>query len=88
MEPTPPLLSISVDDVASVEAGPGCFRKDLPSPRRVRVWVVDMIPGSGARAGRSLIQRHYARPLNLIVRWHSDRDGRHSDRDRRHSDRD
>ena len=43
---TPALLSISVDDVVSIEVGPGCFRKDLPSPNGVRVWVVDMVPGS------------------------------------------
>ena len=43
---TPTLLSISVDDVVAIEVGPGCFRKDLPSPTGVRVWVVDMVPGS------------------------------------------
>ena len=43
---TPKLLSLYVADVAPVEVGPGCFRRDLPSSGAVRVWVVDMAPGS------------------------------------------
>lgn len=42
----PALLPVLVDDVVPVEVGPGCFRRDLPSTRGVRVWVVDMKPGS------------------------------------------
>ena len=41
METALELVSISLDDVASVEVGAGCFRKDLPGPGGVRVWVVD-----------------------------------------------
>ena len=40
------LLPMIVDDVAPVEVGPGCLRRDLPAYGAVRVWVVDMAPGS------------------------------------------
>ncbi|NVJ14017.1 cupin domain-containing protein [Myxococcus sp. AM010] len=42
----PPWSSVRIDDVAPVVVGPGCLRRDLPSTRDVRVWVVDMAPGS------------------------------------------
>ena len=42
----PALLPVLVDDVVPVEVGPGCFRRDLPSTRGIRVWVVDIKPGS------------------------------------------
>lgn len=35
-----------VDDVAVVEVGPGCARRDLPGNAGARVWIVDMTPGS------------------------------------------
>ena len=35
-----------VDAVTAVEVGPGCLRRDLPGHDGVRVWVVDMAPGS------------------------------------------
>jgi hypothetical protein len=44
--PWPAPLPMLIDDVAPVEVGPGCFRRDLPSTRGVRVWVVDMKRGS------------------------------------------
>ncbi len=37
---------VRLDDVAAVEVGPGCFRRDLPSNIGVRVWVVDIEAGS------------------------------------------
>ena len=39
-------LPVSVDEVAPVEIGPGCLRRDLPSVGAVRVWVVEIAPGS------------------------------------------
>lgn len=42
----PGLLPVDVDAVAPVEVGPGCLRRDLPATGAVRVWVVDMAPGS------------------------------------------
>ncbi|MFY2559472.1 cupin domain-containing protein [Corallococcus terminator] len=41
-----PWSSVRIDDVEPVVIGPGCLRRDLPSTRDVRVWVVDMAPGS------------------------------------------
>lgn len=38
--------AVRVNDVDPVVVGPGCFRRDLPSTRDLRVWVVDMDPGS------------------------------------------
>jgi hypothetical protein len=38
--------SVMIDSVAPIEIGPGCFRRDLPSAGGVRVWIVDMAPGS------------------------------------------
>jgi anti-sigma factor ChrR (cupin superfamily) len=40
------VLPVRVDVVEPVEVGPGCLRRDLPSTGPVRVWVVDMEPGS------------------------------------------
>ena len=40
------LFAIRVDDVAAVEVGNGCYRRDLPSTAGVRVWVVDILPGA------------------------------------------
>jgi anti-sigma factor ChrR (cupin superfamily) len=42
----PPLVPLVVDDVPAVEVGPGCLRRDLPSPPSLRTWVVDMAAGS------------------------------------------
>jgi hypothetical protein len=41
-----PMQAASLDEVAAVEVGPGCRRRDLPSPRGARVWVVEMDAGS------------------------------------------
>ncbi|MGN6313134.1 MAG: cupin domain-containing protein [Rhodanobacteraceae bacterium] len=40
------LQTICVDEVRPVVVGPGCHRRDLPSGSGIRVWVVDMAPGS------------------------------------------
>lgn len=40
------LTAVRIDDVPVVKVGPGCTRRDLPSTDHVRVWVVDMAPGS------------------------------------------
>lgn len=40
------LDAVRVDDIAPVEVGNGCYRRDLPSTAGVRVWVVDISPGS------------------------------------------
>ncbi len=42
----PPVSSVRIDDIEPVIIGPGCLRRDLPSTGDVRVWVVDMAPGS------------------------------------------
>lgn len=42
----PMLATVRVDDVPAVEVGPGCSRRDLQGTSGVRVWVVDMAPGS------------------------------------------
>jgi quercetin dioxygenase-like cupin family protein len=40
------VLALLVDDeLAPVEVGPGCLRRDLPGPGPVRVWIVEMAPG-------------------------------------------
>ncbi|NTX50730.1 cupin domain-containing protein [Myxococcus sp. CA039A] len=41
-----PWSSVRIDDIEPVIVGPGCLRRDLPSTRDVRVWVVDMAPGA------------------------------------------
>jgi anti-sigma factor ChrR (cupin superfamily) len=46
MEGEMDMLPVQVDAVEPVEVGPGCLRRDLPSTGSVRVWVVDMAPGS------------------------------------------
>ena len=40
------LEAVRVNDVDPVVVGPGCFRRDLPSTSDLRVWLVDMAPGS------------------------------------------
>lgn len=40
------VLAMCIDDVPRIEVGPGCFRRDLPSARGVRAWIVEMAPGS------------------------------------------
>ena len=35
-----------IDDLPAVRVGAGCTRRDLSSDGSVRVWVVDMAPGS------------------------------------------
>jgi anti-sigma factor ChrR (cupin superfamily) len=37
---------IKVDAAPEIQVGPGCVRRDLPSRNGVRVWIVDMAPGS------------------------------------------
>jgi anti-sigma factor ChrR (cupin superfamily) len=39
-------VSVPVDDAPAVKIGPGCTIRDLPTGDAVRVWVVDMAPGS------------------------------------------
>jgi hypothetical protein len=39
-------MRVNVDEVEPIEVGPGCLRRDLPATNGVRVWVVDMAPGS------------------------------------------
>lgn len=39
-------MAFQVGEVPAIEIGPGCNRRDLPSNPGVRVWVVDMAPGS------------------------------------------
>lgn len=40
------LDTVDPNDIFPVEVGPGCLRRDLPSSDGVRVWIVDMEPGS------------------------------------------
>jgi len=40
------LVPLNIDDVAPIQVGPGCYRRDLPSTAGVRVWVVDMDAGA------------------------------------------
>lgn len=40
------LQASSIDDIPAVRIGAGCSRRDLSSDGSVRVWVVDMEPGS------------------------------------------
>jgi hypothetical protein len=40
------LQASRVDDLPAVRVGAGCTRRDLSSDGSVRVWVVDMEPGS------------------------------------------
>ncbi len=40
------LQAMQIDDVAVIEIGDGCTRRDLPSNPGVRVWVVEMAPGA------------------------------------------
>ncbi|HJW45049.1 MAG TPA: cupin domain-containing protein [Lysobacter sp.] len=35
-----------IDDIPALRVGAGCWRRDLSSDGSVRVWVVDMEPGS------------------------------------------
>ena len=39
-------LPLFVDDLPAIEVGPGCLRRDLPSARGLRTWIVDMAAGS------------------------------------------
>jgi hypothetical protein len=44
---TPDMLEVvDADDVDPVVVGPGCLRRDLPGPEGLRVWMVEMAPGS------------------------------------------
>src|SRR4030095_10228717 len=40
------LDAVRLDETVAIEVGPGCYRRDLPSTAGVRVWVVDIYPGS------------------------------------------
>lgn len=44
--PLSSLQASSIDDIPAVRIGAGCSRRDLSSDGSVRVWVVDMEPGS------------------------------------------
>jgi hypothetical protein len=44
--PVSTLQASRVDDLPAVRVGAGCTRRDLSSDGSVRVWVVDMEPGS------------------------------------------
>lgn len=44
--PSTDMQAVDVDRVTPIEVGPGCFRRDLPSRDGVRIWIVDMEPGS------------------------------------------
>jgi ChrR Cupin-like domain len=37
---------VDVDAAPEIHVGPGCLRRDLPSRNGVRIWIVDMAPGS------------------------------------------
>jgi len=41
-----PHHALRIEDAPVVRVGPGCVRRDLPSNPGVRVWVVEMEPGS------------------------------------------
>ncbi|MDH5823635.1 cupin domain-containing protein [Luteimonas sp. RD2P54] len=45
-QPAAGVEAVRVDEVVPVAIGPGCLRRDLPSREGVRIWVVDMAPGS------------------------------------------
>lgn len=38
--------AMAIDDAPVIEIGLGCTRRDLPSNAGIRMWVVDMAPGS------------------------------------------
>ena len=40
------LEAMTPEDVAPLEIGPGCFRRDLPGPAGARLWIVDREPGA------------------------------------------
>jgi len=40
------LQASRIDDIPALRIGAGCWRRDLSSDGSVRVWVVDMAPGS------------------------------------------
>src|ERR1700744_5306756 len=40
------MIPLRIDEIAAVEVGSGCIRRDLPSLPNVRAWVVDMAPHS------------------------------------------
>ena len=40
------LAIVDPDSVEPVIVGPGCARRDLPSPVGVRAWIVDMTAGA------------------------------------------
>lgn len=42
----PDVDAVDIDSVTAILVGPGCLRRDLPSRDGVRIWVVDMEPGS------------------------------------------
>ncbi|WP_454831298.1 cupin domain-containing protein [Pseudoxanthomonas wuyuanensis] len=46
LEAQPDVEAVDIDMVVPKVIGPGCLRRDLPSRGGVRIWVVDMAPGS------------------------------------------
>ena len=51
MSPVVSLFSASptataIDDAPAIDLGGGCLRRDLPAPPGVRVWIVELAPGS------------------------------------------
>jgi len=41
-----PARAARAADAPAIEVGPGCLRRDLPGPPGVRVWMVELAPGS------------------------------------------
>lgn len=42
----PAFQAFRIEDVPPIRVGPGCWRRELASDSSVRVWVVDLEPGS------------------------------------------
>jgi anti-sigma factor ChrR (cupin superfamily) len=40
------LEPIDPNEIVPIKVGPGCTRRDLPSDKSVRIWIVEMEPGS------------------------------------------
>ena len=40
------LEAVKIEAVPALQVGPGCLRRDLPSTPGVRLWIVEMLPGS------------------------------------------
>lgn len=40
------ISAIDLERCSAVEVGPGCYRRDIAETEDVRIWAVDMRPGS------------------------------------------